>query len=130
MLEIRLRIALLAALALYFCSIFVLLKKKRLELRYTLLWIFGGIIMLLLLAFPGTFGALLRLIGVVEVTNGLFGIVLFLLLIILISMTSVLSQLSNKLRTLTQICAQYEKRIRDLEDEKDETIRRDAAGAP
>ena len=75
MLEIRLRIALLAALALYFCSIFVLLKKKRLELRYTLLWIFGGIIMLLLLAFPGTFGALLRLIGVVEVTNGLlFGV--------------------------------------------------------
>lgn len=129
MLEIRLRIALLAALALYFCSIFVLLKKKRLELRYTLLWIFGGIIMLLLLAFPGTFGALLRLIGVVEVTNGLFGIVLFLLLIILISMTSVLSQLSNKLRTLTQICAQYEKRIRDLEDEKDKTIRRDTAGA-
>ena len=122
MLEIRLRIALLVALALYFCSIFVLLKKKRLELRYTLLWIFGGIIMLLLLAFPGAFGALLRLIGVVEVTNGLFGIVLFLLLIILISMTSVLSQLSNKLRTLTQICAQYEKRIRDLEDEKEKTV--------
>ena len=121
MLEIRLRIALLAALALYFYSIFVLLKKKRLELRYTLLWIFGGILMLLLLAFPGAFGALLRLIGVVEVTN--------LLLIILISMTSVLSQLSNKLRTLTQICAQYEKRIRDLEDEKDKTIRRDTAGA-
>ena len=129
MLEIRLRIALLAALALYFYSIFVLLKKKRLELRYTLLWIFGGILMLLLLAFPGAFGALLRLIGVVEVTNGLFGIVLFLLLIILISMTSVLSQLSNKLRTLTQICAQDEKRIRDLEDEKDKTIRRDTAGA-
>ena len=53
MLEIRLRIALLAALALYFCSIFVLLKKKRLELRYTLLWIFGGFLMLLLLSFPG-----------------------------------------------------------------------------
>ena len=35
MLESRLRIALLAALALYFCSIFVLLMKKRLEL-----WVF------------------------------------------------------------------------------------------
>ena len=50
-----LRIALLTALFLYFGGIFYLLKKRLLELRYTLLWIFSGIVMMLIVIFPAAF---------------------------------------------------------------------------
>ena len=78
-----LRIALWTALFLYFGGIFYLLKKRLLELRYTLLWIFSGIVMMLIVIFPAAFERLMNRIGIIEATNGLFAVVLFLLLVIL-----------------------------------------------
>lgn len=75
--------------------------------------------MLLVIIFFKPFMYLMNFFGIVEPVNGIFAITIFLLILILISMTSVLSQLNNKLRTLTQKCALYEKRLRDLAN-KDE----------
>ncbi len=117
--DTRLIITFAIALFIYFISIFFLLKNKKLELKYTLLWIFGGFFMLLVLIFSDYFMRLMNLLGIIEPVNGIFAVMIFLLILILISMTSVLSQLNNKLRSLTQKCALYEKRLRDLEKEKD-----------
>ena len=97
-----LRIWFLVALMIYFICVFYLLKKRRLELKYTLLWLFSGTVMLLVVLFPSPFERILSSIGVLELTNGLFALVLFLFLIIFISMTAVLSELNNKFRTLSQ----------------------------
>lgn len=117
--DTRLIISFAIALLIYFVSIFFLLKSKKLELKYTLLWIFGGFAMLLVLVFSDYFMLLINFLGIIEPVNGIFAVMIFLLILILISMTSVLSQLNNKLRSLTQKCALYEKRLRDLEAEKD-----------
>lgn len=114
----KLRLAILIALVLYFICIFHLLKKKRLGLRYTLLWLLSGVIMVLIALFPSPFAFLMRQIGVIEMTNGLFAVMLFLLIIILISMTAVITGLNERVRTLTQRYAQIEKRLRELENEK------------
>ena len=42
------------AVAVYFVLLFLLLKKRSLHLKYTLLWIFSGILMLVLAVFPRT----------------------------------------------------------------------------
>ena len=115
--DIRLQIALIVALIIYFVSIFYMLKKKKLELRYTLLWIFAGVVMVFIALFPQDFSNLVKLLGIIEPTNGLFAVIMFLMLIIFMSMTSILSMLNNKIRTITQKCAMYEKRIRELEKE-------------
>lgn len=120
-----LRIWFLVALMIYFICVFYLLKKRRLELKYTLLWLFSGTVMLLVVLFPSPFERILSSIGVLELTNGLFALVLFLFLIIFISMTAVLSELNNKFRTLSQKFALCEKKVRDLEREYIEIVHKE-----
>lgn len=110
-----LRIVISIALVIYYICIFCMLKKKTLNLKYTLLWLFMGLVMILVVIFPGVLESILHSMGVVELTNGLFAIVLFAILIILMSLTSIVSTLNNKLRKLAQQCSMYEKRIRELE---------------
>lgn len=113
--NISLRLTLIVALLIYYVVLFYLLRKRALTLKYTLLWIISGIVMILVVAFPALFEKLMRVIGVVEMTNGLFAVVCFAILIILISITSIVSKMNEKMRQLIQQCAMYEKRIRELE---------------
>lgn len=116
-----LRIAIIIALIFYFACIFSLLKRKNLTLKYTLLWLVAGVVMVLIAAFPGGFEKLMQFIGVIDMYNGLFAVVIFALIIILISITSIVSNLNDKLRQLVQQCSMYEKRIRDLEEQLTES---------
>lgn len=113
--NISLRVAISIALLVYYACILFFLKKKSLTLKYTLLWLFMGFLMVLAVIFPQVLAKILQWMGVAEMTNGLFGIVCFALLIILLSITSIVSIMNEKLRRLVQQCAMYEKRIRELE---------------
>lgn len=119
-----LRVALLIGIAIYFVCIFFLLKKNSLNLKYTLLWIFLGIVFLLVVIFPVILKAPMRMIGVVEWTNGLFALLLLILMIIDMSVTAIVSKLNERMRKLVQKCAMYEERIRKLEEKlaNEETI--------
>lgn len=119
--NVSLRIALFTALAIYSIFIYHLLKRKRLSLKYSLLWIFFGLIMIILVIFPQPFEYIMHSIGVVEMTNGLFAIVIFVLIFILISLTSIVSSQNSKIRQLVQQCAMYEKQIRVLEEQINNT---------
>ena len=70
--------------------------------------------MFLIALFPNVFEAMIHKIGIVEMTNGLFAVVLFAVLIILISITSIVSKMNARIRQLVQQCAMYEKEIRNL----------------
>ena len=115
--SIYLRITLLIAIAIYFLCIVVMLKKRKLELQYTLFWLFGGLAMVLIVIFPDAFLFLMRRLGIVDTINGIFAAVSFIIIIILMSITSIVSKLNSSIRGLTQKCAIYEKRIRELEEE-------------
>lgn len=110
-----LRFFLLAGLVIYFIFLFVLLKKNSLALKYTLIWLLTGILMTLVVIFPNIIAVPLRHMGIVEWTNGIFALILLFLIIICISITSIVSMLNDRNRKLTQKCALYEKRIRELE---------------
>ena len=111
-----LRMALLIGIAIYFICIFFLLKKRSLNLKYTLLWIFLGIVFLLVVIFPVILQVPMHMIGVVEWTNGLFALLLLILMIIDMSITAIVSKMNDRMRKLVQQCALYEKRIRELEE--------------
>lgn len=93
-----LRLFLLIALAIYFICISYFLKKKKLELKYTLLWIFCGLAMMIVVLLPDPFLALMRGMGIIDELNGLFSIVIFFLIIVLISMTSHITKLYHDFR--------------------------------
>ena len=109
------QLSMLAALAVYTLVLLLMLRRKRLTLRYALLWIFSDVLMLLLAAFPGILPAFAGLVGIYDHTNALFAVVIFCLILILMSLSSVVSDLNEKLKRLAQANALLEKRLRELE---------------
>ncbi len=118
MLSEKLMITLGVGLSIYFILILVFLKHRALDLRYTLLWIFSGLVMAVMVFFPYIFRAFIRLLGITSTMNGLFVFFIGMLMIICMSLTSIVSRQAGKLRTLTQEMAILEKRIRELEEKK------------
>lgn len=116
MISIKLQITMLIAVGLYFLIVFGLLKKKTLNLKYTLLWLASGIIMLALAVFPQILAWFAVLVGIYEPTNALFAFMFFCVIIILMSITAIVSKLNEKIKRLIQSVALLEKRVRELED--------------
>lgn len=110
-----LKILLYIAILFYFIWMYKLFKRQKLNLQYSLMWIFSGIILFILVTFIKDFEKILHFFGIAEGMNGLFAIAIFLILLMLMVMTSVVSQLNNRLKTLVQKYAILEKRMRELE---------------
>ena len=110
------QLSMLAALAVYTLVLLLMLRRKRLTLRYALLWIISDVLMLILAVFPGILPAFAGLLGIYDHTNALFATVIFCLIMILMSLSSVVSGMSEKLKKLAQANALLEKRLRELEE--------------
>ena len=72
MLDITLRVSLIIAIIIYFISIFIKLKRKQLILKYSLVWLFTGIILAIMVCFPGLLMKVANAVGIKEEMNGLF----------------------------------------------------------
>lgn len=116
MLPLILRITLGVGLIIYFVAILLFLKYKAIELKYTLIWIFCGLTMLLMIAFPDLLTFLLNLFGIAGTMNGLFILLIAFLLMISMSLTSIVSRQSSKIRILVQEISILSKKIQDLEE--------------
>lgn len=116
MLSAHLQTALILGLLVYFILILILLKKKSISLKYTLLWILAGTFLLTIVIFPQLLRQLISIVGIEDNMNGLFVLMIGFIVIILMSITSIVSKQSSKIRLLTQTVARMEKRIRELED--------------
>lgn len=115
--SITLRIFILIGIIFYFVLIFHFLRKKELALKYTLLWMAAGVIMLFFDLFPTLLTFMVHLFGIELPVNGIFAICIFFLIILLMSITSIVSKQTERIRTLTQYTATLEKRIRQLEEQ-------------
>ena len=110
-----LRVVLIAAVIVYFIMILIFLKNKTLGLRYTLLWMFAGMILAVLVIWPELLSRLVRLVGIQNNMNGLFIMAIAFIVMIMMSLTSIVSRQTNKIRHLIQEIAILEKRVRELE---------------
>ena len=93
-----------------------LLKKKRLNLRYTLTWLFAAIALLIAASCPEIITKLTKIVGIVESVNMVFVLEAIFVLMILLSLTVIASHLTERVYRLTQTISILEKRIRDLEE--------------
>jgi hypothetical protein len=99
-----------------FGLVIYLLRKNALSLRYTLIWLFSILVMLVVSIFPGILVFISEIFGFQVASNALFALILGFLLIILLSLTSIASRQNEKIKTLAQVIAILEKRVRELED--------------
>ena len=105
-----------AAIAIYFVILFVLIKKGSLILKYSLLWMLAGVLMLVFAIWPGILTWLTSVLGIALPVNALFAMMFFCIIMILMSLTSIVSKQKEELKILTQQMAILEKELRDLKD--------------
>lgn len=119
MLPTNLRITLIIAVCCYFILILLFLKRKALELKYTLLWLLAGVVMGLFVIFPRLLVYLTKFLGIESTMNGLYVLGIGFMLVILMALTSIVSKQTMKIRALIQENAMLEKRLREMEEKED-----------
>ena len=101
-----------------FVVVVYFMKKKMLSLKYTLLGLFSGFAMGILVLFPGLLDAFVKAVGIETPMYGLFVFAIFFILVIAMSLTAIVSKQTERIKDLAQDNAVLEKRVRELE--KDE----------
>ena len=117
MIPATLRIVLSVAVICYFIIILYYLKKRMLELRYTLIWLAAGLCMGIMVFFPSLLIDFVHLLGIESNMNGLFILCFAFIIAILMMLTAIVSRFAMKVRTLIQEISMLEKRIRELENQ-------------
>lgn len=111
---IALRISLLVAILVYLVLIIVLLRKKSLNLKYSLLWIFMAVVLLVMVAAPKAVEYLANLIGVASYINAIFMAFIFFILLLVVSLTSIVSKQHREIKTIIQNVALLQKQVEEL----------------
>lgn len=113
---LSLRIALLLGSAGLFAFILYLIKKGKLEVKYSIIWMAFSAAMLLFAIFPYLVLILGDIAGVLDPVNFIFLSQIIFILLILLSVSAVISGFSQKIKKLAQANAFLEKRVRELEE--------------
>ena len=128
MLPQRLTITLIIAVVIFFAVVLWLLKKRRLALKYTLLWFLTGFLLMLLVAFPKLLSRMAALVGIQSRMNALYIFLIAFLIILVLSLTSIASRQTDRIRALAQAMAVLEERVRKLESGKTEKDTAEGSG--
>lgn len=102
MITLRARIIVIAIMALALLEIISLIRKKRLELKYSLPWLVLGTLLILAVAIPSFLTWLAGVMGIYDTTNMVFFLGFVFVLILDFTMTMSLSRNSERVRKLTQ----------------------------
>jgi len=113
--ETTLRIFLFSFVVVYFFVILWMLKKAAFATKYALIWLIGGVFMLLFAIFPGIVFTFSARIGISNPVNAVFFLVGVFTMILLLSLTSIVSGLNEKNLKLIQATAILEERVHKLE---------------
>lgn len=113
--NIRLQIILIAGTLAFGGLLIYFLIKKKLHLKYCLVWIFAIIIMLISAASPGLIKWITKFIGIKTPSNFIFVVYGFFLLLIIFALTAIVSHMNARIFRLVQYQAILEERLRVLE---------------
>ncbi len=106
------------AVVLFLVVMIRLLKKNRLELKYSLLWLLSGVIMLILAVFPQLLDKFAHLIGIYSSVNALFAVLFCCGIMVMISLTAIISKEKKEITKLIQEVAILENQLRKYGEEK------------
>jgi hypothetical protein len=111
---LSLRIFFIAGIVIFISIILLLLRKKNLNLKYTLLWLFSALVLLVVSIQPNIVYLISKIIGIEAPVNTVFVIGSIFTLLLILSLTVIVSHLNNRIRKLTQEIALLDYKLRDL----------------
>lgn len=112
--DYRIQIFFVVIVFIFLLFIVHLLRIGKLNLKYTLLWIFATIILLIVSFLPQIMYVIANLIGVQTPINIALILAGIFVVLILISITSIVSELNKKLRNLVQEVSLLKKELIEL----------------
>ena len=115
MLATHFRIILAIGVALYFALILNFIRKGRMSLKYSLMWLLTGLVMLVFAISPQLAAGLAHVLGIYSDANTIFFVGIAFVVIIVMSLTVIVTGQTERIRNLTSSQALLEKRIRELE---------------
>lgn len=113
---LHLQIILIVGAVLYLLLILSLLKRNKLTVRYAVLWLISGVLLLLFACVPYIVYVLRDWMQIEMPSNMVFLMLFAFVLLILLSLTVAVSERTEKQKQLAQKLALLEKRVRDLEN--------------
>lgn len=119
--NIVLHIFLIVAVVIFTLAIIRYLTNKRLNLKYSLVWLASCFVMLVLAIFPSLVEKIGNLVGIATVTSTVFVFAGMFMLAIIFTLTIIVSHMNNRIYRLTQMQAILEKRVRELEENESQT---------
>ena len=111
-----LRVLLILGAIALFGMIVWLIKNKKIEVKYSIIWLAFSATMILFAVFPYLVLVLGDISGVANPVNFIFMTLFVFILLILLSVSAVISGFSTKIKRLAQANALLEKRVRELEE--------------
>lgn len=120
-LEEGLRILLLIGSVVYLLLIFILLKRGKLNVQYSIIWLASALMLILFSAFPYLVSVLRYWLKIETSANFVFVALFAFVLLLLLSLSTIVTGFAKKIRKLTQTQALLERRIRDLEQQMQNT---------
>jgi hypothetical protein len=97
-----------------------LVRRRRLQERYALLWLVSAVVLLVLAAWRGALSAVASLIGIASPPNALFFLAFATILIVLLHFSVVISRLSDQTKVLAQRVAMLDQRLRRQEEREED----------
>lgn len=97
-----LRIILILFCLTWIITLFYLIKRNKLPIKYSLIWFIPTGLLLVLILFPSIISKFTKLLGMVSSTNMIIGIILTILLLITLILTLIIANLKRKVNLLIQ----------------------------
>lgn len=113
--SINLKIFLIIIVLFFITLIINNIKKQRLSLKYSLLWLFSSFVMLLCVLCPNLLSLLCKILNIELVSNLVFLLGLLIILILVFALTIIVSEQKSRIVLLTEELSILEKRVRELE---------------
>lgn len=121
-----LRITLIVGAALFLGLLFLLLRRKKLNVQYSIIWLCAAGILLVFAAFPYAVAVLGNIFRFEMPVNLVFTLLFIFILLLLLSLSTIVTGFSERIKRLTQTQALLEDRVRQLEAK----LAEDAENAP
>ncbi|MCL2384008.1 MAG: DUF2304 domain-containing protein [Oscillospiraceae bacterium] len=111
----RLQLPMIIISILFIILVVEIVRKDRISVKYSLVWIFSGAVMLVVSLFPNRFLGVARYFGFEVLSNMLFFVGIGLLMLISISLTVIVSGQKKKIQVLIQEVSLLKEKLEDKE---------------
>jgi hypothetical protein len=130
----RLQFVAILVTVLLLILVFELIRRRKLMERYSLLWLFSALILLVLAIFGDLLANFASAVGIATPSNALFAAAIGFLVLLVLHFSTTISRLTDESKVLAQRLALAEERLHRLDGSPDEGVieaqRRELAAEP